>query len=110
VAIHEAVLKARERAVAGRGPTLIECKTYRCRGHGEIDHQHYQPKEEIAAWKEKCPIPRLSGEMLSEGLITEEELQRLQTEVDGMVEEAVRFAEQSPYPEPEAALEDVFVF
>jgi len=110
VAIYEAVFKARERAVAGRGPTLIECKTYRCRGHGEIDHQHYQPKEEIAAWKEKCPIPRLSVEMLSEGLITEEELQRMQTEVDGMVEEAVRFAEQSPYPEPKAALEDVFVF
>ena len=110
VAIYEAVLKARERAVAGRGPTLIECKTYRCRGHGEIDHQHYQPKEEIAAWKEKCPIPRLSVEMLSEGLITEEELQQMQTEVDEMVEEAVRFAEQSPYPEPKAALEDVFVF
>ncbi len=110
VAIYEAVLKARERAVAGRGPTLIECKTYRCRGHGEIDHQHYQPKEEIAAWKEKCPIPRLSVDMLSEGLITEEELQRMQTEVDGMVEEAIRFAEQSPYPEPKAALEDIFVF
>ena len=109
VAIYGAALKARERAVSGQGPTLIECKTYRCRGHGEIDHQHYQPKDEIAAWQERCPIPRLSGEMLSRGLITQEELQAMQTEVDGIVEEAVRFAEESPYPQPEAALEDVFV-
>jgi acetoin:2,6-dichlorophenolindophenol oxidoreductase subunit alpha len=109
VAIYKAVLKARERAIAGHGPTLIECKTYRCRGHGESDHQHYQPKDEIAAWKERCPIPRLSSEMLSKGLITDEELRKMETEVYEIVEEAVRFAEDSPYPQPEEALEDLFV-
>jgi acetoin:2,6-dichlorophenolindophenol oxidoreductase subunit alpha len=109
VAVYRAVLSAREHAVAGNGPTLIECKTYRCRGHGEIDHQHYQPKDEIAAWKERCPIPRLSGEMLFQGLLTEEKLHAMQTEVKRIVEEAVWFAEESPYPPPEAALEDVFV-
>jgi pyruvate dehydrogenase E1 component alpha subunit len=109
VAIYKAVLKARERAVVGQGPTLIECKTYRCRGHGEIDHQIYQPKEEIAAWKERCPIPRLSSEMLSQGLITDDDLLRMEAEVNAIVEEAVGFAEDSPYPEPEEALEDVFV-
>jgi acetoin:2,6-dichlorophenolindophenol oxidoreductase subunit alpha len=109
VAVYEALLRARERAVSGHGPTLIECKTYRCRGHGESDPQHYQPRDEIAAWKERCPIPRLSGEMLSRGLITADELHQMEAEVNKVVEEAVRFAEQSPYPEPEEALEDVLV-
>jgi len=109
LAVYGAVYQARERALAGRGPTLIECKTYRCRGHGEADHQHYQPKEEIAAWKEKCPIPRLSGEMLAEGLISGEELRRMEAVVAETVEDAVRFAEESPYPEVEEALEDVLV-
>jgi len=109
VAVYSAVLRARERAVAGQGPTLIECKTYRCRGHGEADHQHYQPKDEIAAWKERCPIPRLTSALLSEELITDEDLRKMEAEVDEIVEEAVRFAEQSPYPQPQEALEDVFV-
>jgi acetoin:2,6-dichlorophenolindophenol oxidoreductase subunit alpha len=109
VAVYGAVYKARERALAGHGPTLIECKTYRCRGHGEADHQHYQPKDEIAAWKEKCPLPRLSGEMLAEGLIRREDLQEMAAAVAEIVEDAVRFAEESPYPEVEEALEDVLV-
>ena len=109
VAVYGAVYKARERALAGHGPTLIECKTYRCRGHGEADHQHYQPKDEIAAWKEKCPLPRLSGEMLAEGLISSEDLQKMEAAVAEIVEDAVRFAEESPYPEVEEALEDVLV-
>jgi pyruvate dehydrogenase E1 component alpha subunit len=108
VAVHQATRTARDRAVAGDGPTLIECKTYRCRGHGESDHQVYQPKDEIAAWQEKCPIPRLRDEVLSSGLLTVEALQKMTAEIDEIVERAVRFAEESPYPEPEAALEDVF--
>jgi len=109
VAVYRAAVKARKRAVAGQGPTLIECKTYRCRGHGESDLQHYQPKEEIAAWKERCPIPRLRDDMLAEGLISLQELRSLEAEVQAMVEEAVRFAEESPWPSPEDALQDVYV-
>jgi acetoin:2,6-dichlorophenolindophenol oxidoreductase subunit alpha len=109
VAVYRATFAARERALAGQGPTLIECKTYRCRGHGEADHQHYQPKDEIAAWKERCPIPKLSAEMLAEGLITPAAWQTMQAEAARVVEEAVRFAEESPYPRPEAAFADVFV-
>ena len=107
--VYLATLKARERAVTGQGPALIECKTYRCRGHGEIDHQLYQPKDEIARWKEKCPIPALKGQMLAEGLITAEDLDRLEAEAVKIVEDAVRFAEESPWPEPQEALEDVYV-
>jgi pyruvate dehydrogenase E1 component alpha subunit len=109
VAVYRAALRAREHAISGLGPTLIECKTYRCRGHGESDHQHYQPVEEIAEWVERGPIPRLRGEMLSDGLITTEELRMIETEVDILVLQAVSFAEESPYPEPQEALEDVFV-
>jgi pyruvate dehydrogenase E1 component alpha subunit len=108
VGIYKATRKARELAISGGGPTLIECKTYRCRGHGESDLQLYQPKDEIAVWLEKCPIPRLRDEVLSEGLISVEELQEMDAKINEIVEDAVRFAEESPYPRPEEALEDVF--
>lgn len=107
--VYKAMSEARQRAIEGHGPTLIECKTYRCRGHGESDPQHYQPKQEISAWKERCPIPKLRGEALTEGLISAEELQRLEAGLQAVVEEAVRFAEESPWPAPEEALEDVYV-
>ncbi|HOV85379.1 MAG TPA: thiamine pyrophosphate-dependent dehydrogenase E1 component subunit alpha [Syntrophobacteraceae bacterium] len=108
-AVYEATRRARERAVSGEGPTLIECKTYRCRGHGESDHQHYQPKDEIAAWQAKCPIPRLRDEVLDRGWMTRQELEDLESRVREIVAEAVRFAEESPYPDPLDALEDVLV-
>jgi acetoin:2,6-dichlorophenolindophenol oxidoreductase subunit alpha len=107
-AVYQATSRARDRAVAGGGPSLIECKTYRCRGHGESDHQLYQPKDEIAAWLQKCPIPRLRDDMLAEGLITAEELREMEARAGRIVRDAVRFAEESPYPNPEEALEDVF--
>ncbi len=109
VAIYGATRRARDLAISGGGPSLIECKTYRCRGHGETDHQVYQPKEEIAQWLEKCPIPRLRDEMLENGLIGAAELREMEAKINGIVEDAVRFAEESPYPVLEEALEDVFV-
>jgi pyruvate dehydrogenase E1 component alpha subunit len=107
--VYEATRRGRELAVAGGGPTLIECKTYRCRGHGESDHQLYQPRDEITAWQEKCPIPRLRDMTLAHGLVTAEELREMEAEVNAIVEDAVRFAEESPYPALEEALEDVLV-
>jgi len=109
IAVYLATSRARERALSGGGPSLLECKTYRCRGHGETDHQVYQPKEEIAAWQEKCPLPRLQNDLVAQGLISVDELARLEKEIQEIVEEAVRFAEESPWPEPEEALEDVYV-
>ncbi len=108
LAVFEAARRARQGAVLGLGPTLIECKTYRCRGHGESDRQLYQPKEEIALWKGKCPIPRLSGELLDKGVISGRDLERFKAEAKETVEEAVRFAEESPWPEPEEALQDLY--
>ena len=108
LAVYRSAQEARARAVAGEGPTLIEYKTYRWHGHGESDLQLYQPRDEIAAWQALCPIPKLRAEMLAEGLIGRDELQELESRIEAIVKDAVRFAEESPYPEPGEALEDVF--
>jgi TPP-dependent pyruvate/acetoin dehydrogenase alpha subunit len=108
LAVYASAVEARARAVAGEGPTLIEYKTYRWRGHGESDLQLYQPREEIAAWQAACPIPRLRGDMLAEGLIGKAELGEMERQIDAVVQAAIRFAEESPYPAPREALEDVF--
>ena len=108
LAVYEAAVEARERALAGEGPTLIEYKTYRWHGHGESDLQLYQPKEEIETWQAMCPIPRLRGDMLAEELISAEELREMEACIEKIVEDAVRFAEESPYPDPQEALQDVF--
>jgi pyruvate dehydrogenase E1 component alpha subunit len=108
LAVYASASDARARAVDGGGPTLIEYKTYRWRGHGESDLQLYQPKEEIAAWQAACPIPKLRAEMLAQGLIGAEALQAMESDIAAIVQEAIRFAEESPYPEPHEALEDVF--
>jgi pyruvate dehydrogenase E1 component alpha subunit len=109
LAIHAAACRARERALAGEGPTLIECNTYRWRGHGESDRQHYQPAAEIAAWKQQCPIVRLCDALHREESITSLQVQDMEQRIAGIVEEAVCFAEESPYPGPQEALDDLWV-
>lgn len=109
LAVYQAVIEAKKRALAGEGPSFIECKTYRCHGHGEADPQLYQPKDEINAWVEKCPVPRLRDTLLNEGILSAEDFQAMEKRAEAIVLEAVRFAEDSPYPSPEEALEDVFV-
>lgn len=108
LAVYASTFEARARAVAGEGPTLIEYKTYRWRGHGESDPQHYQPREEIATWQTKCPVSKLRGDMLAQGLISADELGEMESRVDTIVRDAICFAEESPYPEPHEALEGVF--
>lgn len=108
-AVLKATAEARRRCLAGEGPTLIECKTYRWRGHGEADHQAYQPKDEIALWMERCPIKKIENELLSEGVISREDITALEDSIAIIVEDAVRFAEESPLPDPEEALDDVYV-
>jgi pyruvate dehydrogenase E1 component alpha subunit len=107
-AVFMATREAKARALAGAGPTLIECKTYRWRGHGEADRQVYQPREEIEAWQRRCPLALLQERLFAAGLLNQAKVSALETEVAAMVRAAVRFAEESPYPEPPEALEDVF--
>lgn len=108
LAVFEAARRARERALSGEGPTLIECMTYRLRGHGEADKQLYQPAEEIAAWKTKCPIDRLSRALSEAGDLSRGGLEAMSTQAAMIVAKAVCFAEESPWPAPEEALDDLW--
>ncbi|HPX00424.1 MAG TPA: thiamine pyrophosphate-dependent dehydrogenase E1 component subunit alpha, partial [Sedimentibacter sp.] len=107
-AVYEAVGEAAARARKGQGPTLIECKTYRWRGHFEGDPVVYRPEGELEAWLKKDPIPRVEKYFINNGVMTEEEIKKLNDDVEKMVEEAIDFAEKSPVPSLESALKDVY--
>jgi acetoin:2,6-dichlorophenolindophenol oxidoreductase subunit alpha len=108
-AVYQAAARAVERARAGEGPTLIECKTYRWRAHTErIGQPDFRTEDEIAAWKKKDPIARLLGQLKAQGAITDADWQATQQEVITTIGGAVAFAEASPFPKPEQALEDMY--
>ncbi|MBW1766301.1 MAG: thiamine pyrophosphate-dependent dehydrogenase E1 component subunit alpha [Deltaproteobacteria bacterium] len=93
------------------GITLIECKTYRWRGHyeGEADRTYtYRTNEEIEDWKKKCPIERFRTTLLEEGIFGEDDFKGMELEVRKEIEEAIHFAETSPFPEPEEALTGLY--
>lgn len=108
VAVHEAIREAVKRARNGEGPSLIECKTYRHRGHFEGDPTNYRPDEEVARWKEKEPIGRFRTKLLEMEVCTDAELDAIDKEVAQQVETAVVFAEESPLPASEDAVQDVY--
>ncbi len=110
-AVYEAAKEAVGRAKRGDGPTLIEAKTYRWEGHvvGEQAFvAEYRPAEEVEEAKKRCPIKLFSEQVLQTGFVAQPELDRIAAEVERDVREAVEFAQSSPFPEPEEALEDVF--
>lgn len=109
LAVYEVVKEAVERARKGEGPTLIEAKTYRYMGHFEGDPQVYRKREEVEWWrKNKDPIELFKKKLLDMGITKEEELKAIDAKVEEEVKEAVKFAEESPYPEPGELYEDVF--
>ena len=108
IAVYEAAGKAIARAKKGEGPTLMECKTYRWHGHYEGDAQKYKSKEEVEEWIKKDPIPAFRKRLFEMGVLTEKDVNRVNQEINEQIEEAVKFAEESPLPAPEEALTDVF--
>ncbi len=106
-AVYTLALKRVTRCRNGEGPALIEAKTYRMRGHAEWDHQHYVDKKELERWFKLCPIKRLKEKMLADGLLKETEFEAIDKEMEAKIDEAVKFADQSPYPLPVEALEDL---
>jgi len=108
--IYEAATEAVARARAGEGPTLIECKTYRWGRHTERPTQaEPRPGHEVEAWKKKDPIPRLRAELQQQqGQLTDDEWDEMDRGILAKIEAAVGFAKASPFPSPEAALDDVF--
>ena len=111
LAVHETAQAAVARARRGDGPTLIEAKTYRWEGHvvGEQAFvPDYRPNDEIEAAKRRCPILLFSQQLLATGFIEQAELERVAAEVQRDLDDAVAFAQSSPFPEPQEALEDLF--
>ena len=107
--VHEAVTRAAERARAGEGPTFLEFRTYRYKGHSMSDPMKYRTKEELESYKQRDPIEQVKATILDNGIATEEELATIDAKIKGQVEESVRFAEESPYPPAEEAYKDVYV-
>ncbi len=108
LAIHEAAGEAIRRAREGGGPTLLECKTYRTRPHAEgMGDYGYRTREDVEEWKTRCPILRLRSHLLAEDT-QEAELEAIDAEIQSVVDDAQRFAESSPWPDPATATKHVF--
>ncbi len=107
--VHEAVKRAADRARAGEGPTFLEFKTYRFRGHSMSDPQKYRSKDEVEEWKSRDPLELVKDRILKNGIATEAELEEIDNKVKAKVEEAVKFAEESPFPKAETAFDDIYV-
>ncbi len=108
LAVYEAVGEAVARARRGEGPTLVECKTCRYYGHYEGDTQTYRTKQEFEECHKRDPIPRFRKKLVKMGALTEKEADKIHQEVEEEIDRAVKFAEESPLPDPEETLEDVY--
>ena len=108
IAVHEAISAAVDRARKGEGPSLVECKTYRWRGHFEGDACTYREPGELEDWVKKDPIPRFAQKMLDDKILTQKELDQLHADIDTELKEAIAFAEESPLPEPADMFEDIY--
>lgn len=107
-AVHEAVARAAERARKGDGPTLLEFRTYRYKGHSMSDPAKYRTKEEVEEYKSKDPVEVVKTTILKSKMATEKEIESIEKKIAGVVAEAVKFAEESSYPDPSEALKDVY--
>lgn len=107
--VHEAMSRAVKRAREGGGPTLLEIKTYRYKGHSISDPQKYRTKEEVEEYKGKDPIANLLNTIRKNNIATDEEIAEINRRVDAAVTESVKFAEESPWPDDNEVLKDVYV-
>ena len=109
VAVNEAATRAIARARAGEGPTILELKTYRHGGHSRNDACGYRAKDEEELWiHQKDPVKTFRKRILDEGVISEEDLQKIEAEIEQEIDDAVEYAKAAPLPSNESALEHVF--
>lgn len=106
---HAVVSEALARVREERRPLLVEAVTYRFRGHSMADPEDYRSKEEVAQWRERDPIPAFGDLLQREGVLSAEQREQIDREATRRVEEAVEFAEASPFPDPNMLYEDVYV-
>jgi pyruvate dehydrogenase E1 component alpha subunit len=109
LSVRQAALPAVERARRGEGPSLIENKTYRIRGHFEGDPQKYRTRSEVQDWQDqRDPIRQFADFLIGQKVLTPDLDQQIREEVAAELKEAVAFAESSPFPQPQEALEDLY--
>jgi TPP-dependent pyruvate/acetoin dehydrogenase alpha subunit len=108
LAVHAAARRALEHIRAGEGPYLLECKTFRMTGHSAHDSAHYVPKGLFEEWARLDPITRLRSKMLTNGWAEEADLDGVRAGILREIDEAVEWAEQSPYPDPASLLDGVY--
>lgn len=107
--VHHAVARAAERARAGEGPTLLEFRTYRYKGHSMSDPARYRTKQELEEYKLRDPIEVVRKRILDKKLATEKDLEAIDQQVMAQVDESVKFAEESKFPDASEALKDIYV-
>lgn len=108
-AVHDGIARAVKRGREGGGPTLIEIKTYRYKGHSISDPQKYRTKEEVDEYKSKDPISMVLATIKENDFATDEEIAAIDARINTVVEESVKFAEESPWPDDSEVLKDVYI-
>jgi TPP-dependent pyruvate/acetoin dehydrogenase alpha subunit len=108
MAVFKASGECINRARRGDGPSIVECKTYRYHGHFEGDPQTYKPKAEIEDWMKKDPIPRFRLVLIGMGILSQDFAESIDRELNMEIDQAIKFAVESPHPAPEETLEDVY--
>jgi pyruvate dehydrogenase E1 component alpha subunit len=106
--VEEAIAAATERARKGEGPTLVECKTYRTRGHSRSDRNRYRSKEEIEEWKARDPIPHFESELLAHGIVTEDEVTAIRHSAEAEIAAGIEYARVGTDPDPSEVTRDVY--
>jgi pyruvate dehydrogenase E1 component alpha subunit len=106
--VSEAVMEATQRARAGEGPTLIECKTYRIRGHSKSDRNRYRTKEEIEEWQAKDPIRHFELALIARGILAEGEADAIRGAAEAEIAQAIEFARNGTDPIPTEVTRDVY--
>ena len=106
--VNEAMMAAAERAKTGHGPSLIECKTYRTKGHSRSDRNRYRSKDEIEEWKLKDPIPMFESDLQKHGVLSAAEVEAVRAQVEKEVQDGFAFAQAGTNPAPDSVLRDVY--
>jgi len=107
--VHEGVARAVKRARDGEGPTLLEMKTYRYKGHSVSDPQKYRSKDEVEEYKNQDPITKVAKTILENKYASEADLKAIDDKISAIVEASVKFAEESPWPDDSEVLKDVYI-
>jgi pyruvate dehydrogenase E1 component alpha subunit len=106
--VHEAIQMAAKHCRDGKGPYLLDIRTYRYKGHSMSDPQKYRSKEEVSDYKEKDPLTQVQSVLIEQGWMTEKDVEKLEAKVKAQVNDSVEFAENSPLPEIDELYKDVY--